>query len=315
MTLAILCSGQGAQHPDMFALTGSSQEAAPLFEYAESWLGEDPRTWVRGANSQRLRENRNAQLLCVLQALAGFATLRSEVPDSCCLAGYSIGELAAWGLSGILSSKETLSLSVARADAMNSACRELQGMVSVRGLSEAQITTVIGELRAEIAIANPDSAYVVGGVRSAIEAVAERAKKSGARRIMPLSVEVASHTSLLERAARDFRTRLRQASLAPIRSSKTRLLSGIDGSQVVDVEAGLDKLSFQIAHRLEWSACLETCIEAGATAFLELGPGRALSEMVRASYPDAKARSLEDFQTLDGARSWMRAALDDHPSL
>ena len=71
------------------------------------------------------------------------------------------------------------------------------------------------------------------------------------------------------------------------------------------VEAGLDKLAAQISQTVQWADCLQGCIEAGATAFLELGPGHALSEMVGGTYRDVPARSLDDFRSLQGVRAWL----------
>src|SRR5258707_12994580 len=86
---------------------------------------------------------------------------------------------------------------------------------------------------------------------------------------------------------------------------RSRLFSGIDGSPVVNISAGLNKLAKQISHTVQWARCLEGCVEAGASVFLELGPGRALNEMAAGAYPDISARSLEDFRTLQGARAWL----------
>ena len=90
----------------------------------------------------------------------------------------------------------------------------------------------------------------------------------------------------------------------------TRLLSGIDGAPVISAEAGLDKLAAQISQTVQWADCLQGCIEAGATAFLELGPGPALSEMVAGAYRDVPTRCLEDFRTLQGARAWLAHHVD-----
>jgi [acyl-carrier-protein] S-malonyltransferase len=87
--------------------------------------------------------------------------------------------------------------------------------------------------------------------------------------------------------------------------SGTRLLSGIDGAPVLDASTGLHKLAAQISQTVQWAACLEACVEAGATAFLELGPGPALSEMGAGAYPGLDARSLDDFKSLDGVRAWL----------
>lgn len=310
MSLAILCSGQGGQHPGMFGLTGQAGQATSLFAHAESWLGEDPRSWVQGANAQRLSENRNAQLLCVLQTLAAAAMLRDDLPDACCVAGYSVGELAAWSVAGILPPQATLALAVARADAMDAACTAPQGMVAIRGLGMRDIEDIVEDQDADIAIVNPHDAYVVGGLRDAVDAVTAHARQRGARRVTSLPVRVASHTRLLARATPVFGAQLRTAALTPPRTASTRLLSGVDGEQVMAIDAGIDKLSRQISQRLQWSACLESCMESGATVFLELGPGHALAEMVRAAYPDVTARSVEDFQTIDGIRAWLAHALD-----
>jgi [acyl-carrier-protein] S-malonyltransferase len=84
-----------------------------------------------------------------------------------------------------------------------------------------------------------------------------------------------------------------------------RVLSGVDGSPVIDAETGLDKLAAQISRTVQWADCLQGCIESGATVFLELGPGPALSEMVAGAYRDVATRSLDDFRTLEGARVWL----------
>ncbi|MGD9882188.1 MAG: hypothetical protein AB7F22_22585 [Reyranella sp.] len=64
-------------------------------------------------------------------------------------------------------------------------------------------------------------------------------------------------------------------------------------------------LAAQISHTVQWAACLDSAVEAGATVFLELGPGRALAEMAAAVHPDIPARSLDDFGTLQGVHAWL----------
>jgi [acyl-carrier-protein] S-malonyltransferase len=88
VTLAILCSGQGLQHPSMFSLTADAPEAAALFAHATRLLGgRDPRDIVRADSSTALHRNRTGQILCTLQALAVAAALRDEMPSRVILAG------------------------------------------------------------------------------------------------------------------------------------------------------------------------------------------------------------------------------------
>ncbi|AIO90170.1 ACP S-malonyltransferase [Burkholderia pseudomallei] len=124
-------------------------------------------------------------------------------------------------------------------------------------------------------------------------------------------MRVASHTRWLDAAVPRFRAALAGARIARAPAPGTRLLSGIDGAPVLDVAAGADKLARQIAEPLDWAACVAGCVEAGARAFVELGPGRALAEMAAAAFPALPARSLADFRSWDGVRAWLsRVDLD-----
>lgn len=304
MTLAILCSGQGAQRADMFELTGAAPQADALFAHAARLLGDDPRTWVRHAAPDALRENRAAQILCTVQALAAAALLDAVWPRRRCVAGYSVGEVASWSVAGMIDPHDALELADARARAMDAASGGDERMAFVRGLTRAQLARLCDGRDAAIAIANPGDAFVVAGRHADVDAVADDASRAGAPRVAPVCVRIASHTRRLASAVPAFR-----ALLAAVRVRRplpgTRLFSGIDGASVLDVDAGLDKLARQIAEPVEWAACIAACVEAGASAFLELGPGRALADMASAAYPAMPARSLADFRSVDGVTDWL----------
>ncbi|RQS67281.1 malonate decarboxylase subunit epsilon [Burkholderia sp. Bp8963] len=308
MTLAILCSGQGSQRAGMFDLIGSVTQAdaliAPLFAHAGRLLGEDPRTWVRDAPPDALRENRAAQILCTLQALAATALLERAWPRRRCVAGYSVGEVASWSVAGLIDPHDALDLAVARACAMDAASGGDERMAFVRGLSRDHLARLCAKHDAAIAIASPGDAFVIAGRRDGVDAAAVDASRAGALRVAPVCVRIASHTHRLASAVPGFR-----AALGAVRVRRplpgSRLVSGIDGASVLDVADGLDKLARQIAEPVEWAACLAGCVEAGATAFLELGPGRALAEMAAGAYPALPARSLADFRSIDGVTSWL----------
>ncbi|WP_175693037.1 acyltransferase domain-containing protein [Burkholderia ambifaria] len=304
MTLAILCSGQGAQRADMFELTGALPQVDALFAHAGRHLGDDPRNWVRHAEPDALHENRAAQLLCTLQALAAAALLDTVWPRRRCVAGYSVGEVASWSVAGMIDPHDALDLADARARAMDAASGGDERMAFVRGLTRAQLAQLCDGRDAAIAIANPGDAFVVAGRQADVAAVADAAARDGALRVAAVCVRIASHTRRLAAAVPAFR-----ASLAAVNVHRappgTRLFSGIDGASVLDVGAGLDKLARQIAEPVEWAACLAACVEAGATAFLELGPGRALAEMAGGAYPALPARSVADFRSVGGIASWL----------
>jgi [acyl-carrier-protein] S-malonyltransferase len=311
MTLVVLCSGQGPQQSNMFALTGDAPEAANLFAHAATLLGgRDPREIVRADTGDTLHRNRVGQILCTLQALAATATLRDTWPRKLIVAGYSVGEVAAWSVASLIDATMTLDLVAQRANAMDAFSRPGDGLLFVRGLSYGAVEDLCNRYDAAIAIVNPGDAYVLGGAGVALDVIAEVAKRMGAAHVVRLAVNVASHTARLAAASSEFREVLDQIPMEPSPNSNVRLLSGIDGSPIVNISAGLTKLAEQISHTVEWASCLEGCVEAGASAFFELGPGRALREMAAGAYPDIPARSLEDFRTLKGARSWLARVVD-----
>lgn len=307
MNLAILCSGQGRQHPDMFALTGDAPEAASLFAHAATLLdGRDARELVRNADDVVLHHNRVGQILCALQALAAASLLHDRLPARRVIAGYSVGEVAAWGVAGLFDPLATLDLVAKRAEAMDAVSPSGDGMLFVRGLAGSAMQQLCESCGAEIAIVNPGDAFILGGSRASLRALGDRARKAGAVRVAEIPVEVASHTSRLAAASPAFRAILERIHGCATPAPGTRLLSGIDAAPVMEIGAGLDKLAAQISHTVHWADCLRACIESGATAMLELGPGRALAEMAAGTWPDIPARSLEDFRTLDGVRDWLR---------
>ncbi|MBR0859972.1 acyltransferase domain-containing protein [Bradyrhizobium liaoningense] len=311
MTLAILCAGQGGQHRDMFALTGDAPEAAHLFARAKSLLdGRDPRDFVRGETDEALHRNRSGQIICTLQALAAAAALGDAVPSGAVIAGYSVGEVAAWGVGGLLEAAVTLDIVARRAEVMDADAHPGDGLIFVRGLSRGDVDRLCERHGAAIAIVNPGDAFVLGGGREALTAAAADARAMRAR-IVELPVEVASHTRRLAGASAVFREVLRSASVALPPATGARILSGIDGAPVVSAEVGLDKLAAQISQTVQWANCLQGCLEAGATAFLELGPGHALSRMAAGIWSDLPVRSLDDFRSLQGVRAWLARHLGD----
>ena len=289
----------------MFALTGDAREAADLFAHATTLLGgRDPRKLVRTETGESLHHNRVGQILCSLQALAATASLRDVLCGPLAIAGYSVGEVAAWGVAGLLSASDTLDLVARRAEAMDAATFPGEGLLFVRGLPRDAIDGLCERHDAAVAIVNPGDAFVLGGSRVALNALAREARAMNATRVVDVPVEVASHTKRLAAASTAFRESLRHVRVLPL-AAGTRVLSGMDGSPVINAETGLDKLAAQISRTVQWADCLQGCIESGATAFLELGPGAALSEMAAGAYRDVASRSLDDFRTLGGVRVWL----------
>lgn len=303
MTLAILLSGQGGQHPAMFDLTADRSEAQAVFEAARPLLGQDPRDLAKAGEG--LHGNRTGQILCCVAALAGWSVLAAGKPGRAIVAGYSIGDLAAWGVAGRFDAASVLRLAAARAEAMDAASGEGFGLAGIRGIGLDALEALAGNHGCHLAIRNAADSGVVGGRRDALDALCKEAVARGAQRAVPLAVATPSHTPLLAAASERFRETLAGTDLHRPPPTAPRLLSGLDGAPVFSAQTGLDKLARQISHTIDWAACLEACGEFGATHVLELGPGHALASMAEAALPGVKVHALDAFRSVEGVRGWI----------
>jgi [acyl-carrier-protein] S-malonyltransferase len=293
----------------MFDLLADAPAAAPVFEAAKFVLdGKDPRQLVREASSDDLHADKVGQILCCTQAMAAWAVLSAKTPRPLVVAGYSVGELAAWGVAGLLDHEGVLDLAVQRAEAMDKAMTQPSGLVAIRGLRRDALDPICEAHGAYVAIVNAEDQMVIGGARKALDAVIHDAQAAGAERTTVLPVAVPSHTPLLAEASHSFRQALAKAHLPAEAPSGVRLLSGIDGDTVFDVRAGADKLARQIQQTVDWASCMESCRAAGVTKVVEFGPGHALARMMHEFMPDSDVHSLSEFHSLPGCEQWMQSS-------
>ncbi|WP_267421555.1 acyltransferase domain-containing protein [Methylobacterium sp. GC_Met_2] len=305
MTLALLLSGQGGQNPAMFDLTADHPDAQAIFAAAKPLLGGvDPRDLAR-SGSDALHQNRTGQILCCVAALASWRALGAAGTIRTIVAGYSIGDLAAWGIAGRFEPQDVLALAARRAEAMDAASGVGFGLAGIRGLGLDVLDHLSLEHGCHLAIRNAADSGVVGGARDALEPLCDAARARGAQRAVVLPIHTPSHTPLLAAASEAFREALRQTTLCRPPPGAPRLVSGLDGAVVFRSEDGLAKLATQISHSIDWAACLEACREYGADRVLELGPGHALATMARSAVPGARVHALEEFRTIEGVRDWL----------
>lgn len=295
---AILCPGQGAQHAAMFARLRGHAAADAVLARAAEVLGQAPETLAADAAAF---ENHNAQVLVCTAALAAWAALRTGLPTPRLFAGYSVGELAAYGCGGALSAEQTLLVARERAARMDTAATAPSGLLAIRGLDRVAIDALCRRNGVEVAIVNGADHFVVGGVRDGLDAL-QAAARARAAHVRCVPVAVAAHTSLLKQASAEFAITL---ATVPLRAPIAPVLAGIDGAPVSTPAAAITALSAQISTTVDWAACMQAAYEMGARVFLELGPGSALTRMISEAYPEVAARSLEDFRSLAGVRAWI----------
>jgi [acyl-carrier-protein] S-malonyltransferase len=285
--LLLLCPGQGGQHAGMFDLARLDPGARAFLDGCALPTAPDA-----------LFDNRVAQPAIVCATLAMWQALQSRLPAPALVAGYSIGELAAYGVAGALDN--AVALAKARAALMDAAASgQLQGLAAVSGVDVAQVSNII-----DVAIVTGADSCIAGGLEAQLAALPTRLPTA---RVARLPVGVAAHTALMAGAVAPFAQLLEGATFAPWRCP---VLAGVDAVRVARPDMAIDRLARQLASTIDWAACMDAASEAGITVALELGPGAALSRMLRERHPHIACRSVADFHTLDGIASWVTRELD-----
>ena len=298
LRLAILCSGQGAQHGGMFDLARTVPGMAAQID-----------VWVLPADEDFFA-NRTAQPLIVGAACAIWQALHARLPRPHIVAGYSVGELAALSVAGIITAADAVALAKKRAGLMD-ACVDPthpHGLAAVSSLPQPDLRRILAEAGpvapCYIAIENGADQTIVGGLSIALDALQAQVEAGGGH-MQRLPVGVASHTPLMAGAVAPLRDAL--ALLQPS-APGMRLLAGISGAVAVDGATALRNLLAQTTGTVRWSACMDAIAESGATVALELGPGVGLARMLSARHPQIACRAIDDFRSIDGIVGWVTRA-------
>jgi [acyl-carrier-protein] S-malonyltransferase len=257
----------------------------------------------RAPAPEHLFSNRSAQPLIAAATLAMWEALRGSAPSPALVAGYSIGELVAYGVAGALSRQDTVALAALRAELMD-AClgdRPGQTMLAIGGLPLARAGALLSEQLFYVGIETGEDSCIAGGPAAAATSM-ERALTEAGGRCRRLPVEVASHTPYMAPAVAPLAAALQRADF---QAAHTPVLAGIDACTVRGKALAMEQLSRQLAETIRWHACMDAAAEAGITLALELGPGNALSRMLRARQPQIDSRSVADFRTLAGIQKWL----------
>lgn len=284
----------------MFDIFAGDSAALAVLDACEAELGMSLRELAKSEGGAMFASRAAQPLICAFQA-AAWASLRAQgVPAPRAAAGYSIGELSAYAVAGVIDARGLMALARARAEAMDAVCERPGGLVALRGLSRADLEPLCRAHGVEIAIANGFDRFIVGGETGPLAACAEEVEARGAH-VTPLPISVASHTSLMAPARPRFEEALVAAGL---RRPAIPVLAGVDGLPVFEPARAAASLAAQIAQTIEWTACMDGMAEMGCTALLELGPGAGLAEMFRDRHPLLPIRSLSQFKTIAGAARW-----------
>ncbi len=298
MSFGLLFSGQGAQHPQMLPWLDND---GALVQQTQAALGvNDWRQSLR--DSAWAFRNRNVQVLLTGIGLAAWAQIEHRLPAPAAVAGYSVGELAAFSAAGVFDAHTALTLAAARAEAMDQcAAHAPGGLLAITGLGALAIDSLCADTEISVAIRIAADSVVLGGPHQALRAIEAIATAQGAK-CTPLNVKVASHTALMLGAAQAFGRTLQSTALKP---PTLTLFSNAAADRIRSADDAARALSQQIAQTVQWADCLEAIHARRVSCVLEIGPGSALATMWNRAWPEVPARSADEFRSAQAVADWV----------
>jgi [acyl-carrier-protein] S-malonyltransferase len=296
MSYALVFPGQGMQHSAMLPWLAEddtvrvTQQALGI----DDWRG-------RLADPAWAGRNANAQVLLTGLALAAWGQIASLLPPPAAVAGYSVGELAAFAVAEVFDTEAAIEMARQRAALMDRSAESCPtGLWSVSGLSEPALKQLCAEFDLAIAIRNDIDSAVVGGPRDVLPLAAGEAQRRGAH-CTPLNVHIASHTRWMADAASAFAEWI---APRPFQPPRTLLFSNAAG-RVTTPPQLKQALAGQIDHTVRWDDCMESIAGRRVSCVLEIGPGQALARMWNRHHPQTPARSVDEFRSVQAIAAWI----------
>jgi [acyl-carrier-protein] S-malonyltransferase len=308
-SLAFVFPGQGSQSVGMGRdLAASSPAAAAVWEAADAAVGEPISRLAWEGPGERLDLTENAQPALLAASIAILEGLRERwtaagiaEPTPAFAAGHSMGQYSAFVAAGVLSLADGVRLVRRRGELMQASGQGRDGaMAALIGLDDARLPELLAAASAHgtfvVANRNAPGQIVVSGERAAIEAGAEVARTLGAKRAIVLPVSVAAHSPLMAEAAAGMRETLADVAFA---DPTTTLLANADARPITTGEGARAELVDHLTAGVDWITAVERMAAAGVSTFVEVGPGKVLTGLIKRIAPDAEIVSADDPATHD----------------
>jgi len=311
-SLALVFPGQGSQSIGMLAEAYEAfPEVANTFTEASDALGFDLWSLAADGPAEQQALTANTQPLILTASVALYrAWIAQGGPVPSLVAGHSLGEFSALVAANSLDFGDAVRLVRQRGQAMQEAVPVGVGaMAAIIGLDDDSINRVCAEVSAEangvVCAVNYNSPgqVVIAGHADPVAQAIEALKTAGAKRAMPLPVSAPFHTPLMTPAGEVLAEALQGISL---RDPQCPVISNVNAQPQSDAAVIADLLVQQIAAPVQWTACVQTLIAQGCGNFIECGPGKVLSGLIRRIDKQTTSYSVETPESLQGTLEALR---------
>ncbi len=296
MATALLFAGQGAQKVGMGkSLYENSAVARALYDEANRVLGWDLAKISFEGPDTELTQTKVCQPALFVHGMALHAILKDQgkLADVTIALGLSLGEITALTAAGVFDFATGLKVVAERGRLMQLACEQsVGGMAAILGEERGKVYELCAEFDIEAANFNAPGQIIVSGDKAKVDSAVAAAKDRGIKKIIPLNVAGAYHSRLMEPARAQFATFLEGITF---NAPQLTVLTNTTGRTVSEPAAIREALVRQVVSSVLWEDCMRNALAAGATDFLELGPGGVLAGMAKRTDKSWVVRSVAEF--------------------
>jgi [acyl-carrier-protein] S-malonyltransferase len=309
MKTAFVFPGQGSQYVGMGKdLWENFDEVKALYEDASSSLGYDVKALSFEGPQEELNKTFRTQPCLLTASIAAYTvlTLKGVVPHV--VAGHSLGEYSALVAAGVIPFRETVRLTEKRGMFMQEAVKEGEGlMAAIIGLGRNKVDDIC--LSVESGYVSPANyncpgQIVIAGEKKAVEDAMRLAKEAGAKRALPLAVSAPSHCTLMLEASNRLGELLNTIELS---DPAVPVVNNADAMFLMNAEKIKVSLIKQLNSPLLWEDSIRNIVNKGISTFIEVGPGKVLSGLIKRIEPAARIFHVEDMASLNKTLEQLKA--------
>lgn len=296
-----LFSGQGSQYVGMAKeLCENFEEANKVFETANATLGYDLKEITFNGPDEELNKTVNSQPAIMACSLCAFEIMKAKGVKFDGVAGHSLGEYAAMVASGVLTMEQGFKVIKARAEAMQKAAEANKGaMCAVIGLPAEEIEKTCQQIDGYVVPVNYNSTVqtvIAGEVEAVDKAIAVFTEQKA--RCMKLNVASAFHSKLMQPAADEFYEKIKDVEF---NQPQVEFYSNVLGEKLTDFSDMPSLLAKHIVSPVKFTSELAEMDKAGYENYIELGPNKVLTGLVKKTLKGKNAVNVENIKTLDKA--------------
>jgi [acyl-carrier-protein] S-malonyltransferase len=301
MKIAFVFPGQGSQFVGMGKeIYENFDIARTIFDKASHALGYDLAALCFNGPEEELNKTFRTQPCILTVSIAICNVLLSKGVTPSVVAGHSLGEYSALVAAGVIALKDAVILTEQRGRFMQEAVPEGKGlMAAVLGLGRSEVDQICKSLKSGYAAPanyNCPGQIVIAGEKKAVEEAIDSCKQAGAKRAVPLSVSVPSHCKLMGDASERLAKLLDKTD---VKKPVIPLVNNVDAGFLHTVEEVKSSLIRQLGNPLLWEDSIKAIVSSGTDTFVEVGPGKVLSGLIKRIDSTVKILNVEDMKSLD----------------